>query len=201
MFSVGFDVHVRNSYIRAKDADVVRAADHEEGRSHIHVAEFHASQAAMDGEGGLHAVGWTEQDGERRFASLLVERVVNWQIAAELAIQVILFELRQDCAAPAPTRVGVSTCPAGRQAAMGIVVEMQGDAKLLLVVPATRGAGGFAGVLHRGEEQTDEDANDGNHHQQLHQRKAGFAARHVRDPKLGPSAPGRGRQPGMKRKL
>ena len=61
---------------------------------------------------------------------------------------------------------------------------MQGDSHLLLVVPATGGAGGFAGILHGGKEQTDEDANDGNHDQQLHQRKASFAVRHVWFPNI-----------------
>ena len=107
-----------------------------------------------------------------------MERVVDWQVAADLAPEIVLLQLRQDFAAPTPAFIRPAAGPAGGQTAVGVVVEMQGYAELLLVVPATGGAGRLAGKLHRGQDQADENANDGNHDQQLHNREAGLTARH-----------------------
>jgi hypothetical protein len=48
---------------------------------------------------------------------------------------------------------------------------VQPDDLLLEVVLAFGAVRGFANLLDRGQEQRDQDANDGNHHQQLDQGK------------------------------
>src|SRR5205809_133416 len=59
-----------------------------------------------------------------------------------------------------------------RQLAGRVVVVVNGDADLLEVVRAGHAVGGFPHLLHGGEQQSYEDANDRNDHQQLDQRKA-----------------------------
>jgi hypothetical protein len=54
---------------------------------------------------------------------------------------------------------------------MSIVMTMDGNAQLVKIVAATVPPRRFAGRLHRRQQETDQDANDGNHNQQLHQRK------------------------------
>src|SRR5262245_44340842 len=51
------------------------------------------------------------------------------------------------------------------------VVSVSGHAHLLEVVGALDAAGGLAHLLHRGQEQADEDGDDGDHHQQLNERE------------------------------
>ena len=58
------------------------------------------------------------------------------------------------------------------EAADRVVVVMQGDAELLEVVGALDPAGGLAGLLHRRQQQGDEDADDGDHHQQFDECEA-----------------------------
>jgi hypothetical protein len=52
-----------------------------------------------------------------------------------------------------------------------VVVILQGEAQLLEIVVALRAAGSFARGLNGGQQQRYEYADDGDHHQQLHQRK------------------------------
>jgi hypothetical protein len=59
---------------------------------------------------------------------------------------------------------------------VGAVEVDQGQADLVQVVLAAHAAGGVADLLHRGDEQADEDGDDGDHHQQLDQREAALAA-------------------------
>jgi hypothetical protein len=54
-----------------------------------------------------------------------------------------------------------------------IVVRLQPQANLLEVIAALHAAGCFAGGLHRRQQQGDEHTDDGDHHQQLHERKSG----------------------------
>src|SRR5205814_499252 len=54
-------------------------------------------------------------------------------------------------------------------------VAVAGDAKLLEVVGALHAGGGFADLLDGGEQESDEDGYDGDHHQQLDQREATHA--------------------------
>jgi hypothetical protein len=49
---------------------------------------------------------------------------------------------------------------------------MSGQANLLEVVTALGDCGRLADLLHRGQQETDEDGNDGNDHQQFDQRES-----------------------------
>src|SRR5262249_14666483 len=53
----------------------------------------------------------------------------------------------------------------------GALVVVTAQGKLLHVVLALRALGRLADLLHRGQQQADENGDDGNHHQQLDQRK------------------------------
>jgi hypothetical protein len=48
---------------------------------------------------------------------------------------------------------------------------VDGEAKLSEVVAARRASGRFAGLLHGGEQQRDEDANDGDDDEQFDERE------------------------------
>jgi hypothetical protein len=52
---------------------------------------------------------------------------------------------------------------------------MNADAELLQVVDALRAPGGFPRRLDRRQQQSNQDADDGNHDQQLNQRETAFA--------------------------
>src|SRR5262249_7865212 len=97
-------------------------------------------------------------------------------------VEVLLFVVGHQQGHPAP--VGVPTLvrrgvvgllggvlDAGGQAAVGVVVVVQGDAHLFEVVGALGAVGGVADLLHGRQEQRDQDADDGDHHQQLDQGK------------------------------
>ena len=56
---------------------------------------------------------------------------------------------------------------------------MQGQHQLPEVVFALGAAGGLAGLLHGGHEQADENANDGDDHQQFDEREAGAGSDRV----------------------
>ncbi len=59
-----------------------------------------------------------------------------------------------------------------RRGFISSVVVVQGQADLLQVVDALRTAGRFAGGLYGRQQKRDEHADDGNHHQELDERKA-----------------------------
>ncbi len=54
------------------------------------------------------------------------------------------------------------------------MVALEGQADLLEVVGALRARGRFTNLLHRGNQQGDEDRDDGDHHEQLNEREARF---------------------------
>ncbi len=54
---------------------------------------------------------------------------------------------------------------------MHIVIVVQGQADLLQIIGASRTPRTFAGRLHGRQEQRNENADDGDHHKQLHERK------------------------------
>src|SRR5262249_55535342 len=56
--------------------------------------------------------------------------------------------------------------------AQGVVIVVQGQANLLEVVRAAHPRGGLADLLDGRQQQADQDADDGDDHQQLDQRKA-----------------------------
>jgi hypothetical protein len=61
---------------------------------------------------------------------------------------------------------------ARRQMPLRVVMMVGGQAELLYVVFALRNAGRLAGRLHRRQEQSDQDADDGDHDEQLDKREA-----------------------------
>src|SRR5205807_788293 len=68
----------------------------------------------------------------------------------------------------------------------GVVVTVQRQADLLEVVGALPACGRVAHLLHGGQKKTNQDPNDGDHHQQLDQREAAAPGtmRHVRLPSV-----------------
>jgi hypothetical protein len=63
---------------------------------------------------------------------------------------------------------------------------VDGQAKLLQVVAALRAAGGFAGCLHGGQEQGDQDCNDRDDDQEFNQRESATDLRMAHDAPLLP---------------
>jgi hypothetical protein len=53
-----------------------------------------------------------------------------------------------------------------------VEIVVDAEAHLVQVVGALGACGRLAGLLHRGDEQADQDGDDGDHHQQLDQREA-----------------------------
>jgi hypothetical protein len=58
------------------------------------------------------------------------------------------------------------------------VVIVHGQGQLPYAIDALDAAGGFAGRLHRGQQQPNQNANDGDYYEQLNQRKSMTAMRH-----------------------
>jgi hypothetical protein len=58
---------------------------------------------------------------------------------------------------------------------VAIVVKMQGQTDLLKVIGAVRPVGRLAGLLHGRHRQADQDADDGNDHQEFDEGEAGAA--------------------------
>src|SRR5262249_29311484 len=63
--------------------------------------------------------------------------------------------------------IGNGSEVAGRQAATGGLVIVTRETNLLEVVGAGHAVGGFAHLLHGGQEQADQDGDDGDDHEQL----------------------------------
>ncbi len=74
------------------------------------------------------------------------------------------------CAAVA-VRPGFRPLVAIGQRALLLVVHVQRQADLLKMVRALQPPGRFPRSLHRRQQQRDQDANDGDNHEQLHERK------------------------------
>ena len=62
-----------------------------------------------------------------------------------------------------------------RQALKRVVIVLQRQANLLEMVAALHAAGGLAGGLHGGQQQRDQHADDGDHHQQLDKSETTFS--------------------------
>jgi hypothetical protein len=60
----------------------------------------------------------------------------------------------------------------GRQSAMGVVAVVNSQAQLFKVVGASGAVSGFTDSLHCREQQSNQDAHNGDHHQQLDEGKA-----------------------------
>lgn len=96
-----------------------------------------------------------------------------------------LFDLGKDQGAPEEQLIGIVGIAGGgfgRKAAVQIVVKMQGHAHLAQLVLAFDPRRRFAGVLDRGQEQSDQDADDGDHNHQFQQGKAAIVAGILRVP-------------------
>ena len=92
----------------------------------------------------------------------------------DLAIRSVLFHIGHRIDPPRrPVHIGVDFHARRGRGEFSVgpfeVVNRQPD--LLEVVIALRAAGRLAGRLHRGQEQGHEHANNGDHHEQFHQRK------------------------------
>src|SRR5262249_11092992 len=110
---------------------------------------------------GVAAAVGVERDGE-------VEGVVD----------VRLFEVRGQLRQPGPAEAGRGQVRvpggdnvrvAGGEVPPGVVVQVAGQAELVQVVAALDAAGRLAGLLHRRQQQSDEDGDDGDHHQEFDQ--------------------------------
>jgi len=89
-------------------------------------------------------------------------------------IQVPLLDVGQNQRRPCPVAlaaVAVGAHLAGREFTVGVVVTVEGQADLLEVIAALHSIGRLAHLLHRGQQQADQHANDGNHHQQFDERE------------------------------
>jgi hypothetical protein len=95
--------------------------------------------------------------------------------------RVPLLDERQDERRPAVRDVGGSDAELRerlvlgsprRQKLVGVMMAVQGDGDLPKVVLALRSRRRLAHFLHRGEQESDENGDDGDHHQQLDQGKA-----------------------------
>ena len=101
-----------------------------------------------------------------------------------LVVQVFLLDVRQRVNQPGSlVRPPVQVGPAGavrqhqaawREKGVNIVIMMAGQRELLEVVAALHAAGRLADLLHRRQDQPDQHADDGDHDQQLHQRKGAW---------------------------
>ena len=99
-------------------------------------------------------------------------------------VQSRLFEERQKGDEPAgPTIVMVNSGPssraigpllARREGIVGVVVIVQREPQLLEIIGTLHATGRLASCLDGWKKQSDENADDGDHHQQFHQRKTGL---------------------------
>src|SRR5579875_657223 len=90
---------------------------------------------------------------------------------APYVVNIFLFEKGQDDPCPGATVRAAATAAPG-SGAIDIVVVMDGQTYLLEVVLALHPRCGFADLLYSRQEQSDQDGDDGDHHQQLNQREA-----------------------------
>jgi hypothetical protein len=114
----------------------------------------------------------------------LLHRVVNAEGEIEGRVEVPLVQEGEDLRDPAELVAlavvanGSSLVDAaGREHAVRRVIVVQREAKLHQMVLALRAAGGFTRLLHRGEQQCNQDGNDGDHDEQLDQREAAVTRR------------------------
>src|SRR5262249_34389531 len=103
-----------------------------------------------------------------------VDRVGVGQLEVDCLEQVVLLDVRQQVGVD---REAVGVAP-GREGLPGVVEVVQGQGDLLEVVLALHEAGGLTDLLHRRQQEADEDGDDGDDDQQLDQRERGTSARH-----------------------
>src|SRR6516225_128005 len=102
---------------------------------------------------------------------------IDSQVGDALVKIVLLHEgQHKDNPAPPVVRpvvpVSVAEPAAWRELLKGVVIIVHGQSNLLEIVLALHAVGGFANLLHGGQQQAYQDGNDGNHHQQLDQGEA-----------------------------
>ena len=126
----------------------------------------------------LIAIAWPYANAEIHVGNITVSHLPG-DIVAVVAIvpslvEVALLEIREqlDPQIGAPGRyaghIDGQARPSGKPAG-GVVGVVRRQSNLLEVVLATHAAGGLADLLHRGQEQSNEDRDNGDDHQQLDQ--------------------------------
>src|SRR5262249_50774734 len=108
------------------------------------------------------------------------EEAVKPGVGVHAPGQAVLFDEGQNVTHPAAEfseRVSGGKVVAARcgEVLVDVVVVVQGHAQLLEVVGAVRAGRRLADLLDGGQQQSDEDGDDGDHHQQLDQREGGAA--------------------------
>src|SRR5262249_52840336 len=115
-------------------------------------------------------------------AEINADHYVADEMVVRVAPGVVLFDERQDLVAPTPVLLGgdaravgvypgagtgvrVPVFAAVGEHAVGVVVSVKGEADLLEVVGALDAVGRLADLLHGRQQQRDQHADDGDHHQ------------------------------------
>src|SRR5262249_24278131 len=117
--------------------------------------------AVGDGKRREVLVGWAEVNRQERGADSSVGGVADIELEVDLAIEVVLFQLRQQVRAPAPARTLIGIRPGCRvvvadgKGAAAVVVAVHRQANLPQVVLTGGQVGQLADLLHRRQGQGD----------------------------------------------
>src|SRR5262249_55210397 len=87
-------------------------------------------------------------------------------------VQILLFHERQEDSPPPPTGVEAGGLVGRREGAAEVATAVQGQAELLEVVGTFQAGCPPPGLLHRRQQEADQDGNDGDDDEQLDQREA-----------------------------
>src|SRR5262249_55205669 len=103
-----------------------------------------------------------------------ITRIGNVLGEVDLAVNVALLKIREQVSDPAPTRTQARTIQgrglgreARREATIGTVVGVEGQPDLLEVVLALQPGRRFTHLLNGGEQEADQYADNGDHHEQF----------------------------------
>jgi hypothetical protein len=130
-------------------------------------------------EGFGWPAAWAIHDPDRCRGNFFELRS-RWLRATEL-VQVLLLQVGQDVVNPAARlrrpkssirqTHTLKSPPAVRKKLLLVFMIQHGKSNLLQIVFALRAAARFSGSLDRGQQQSDQNANDRDHHQEFHERK------------------------------
>ena len=104
----------------------------------------------------------TAKDAHRRFSCRLVHIGVKRLVKTPQMPEVLLLDIGQNDGEPGRVSIEI---PRRRQLFMIVVKRLQGDADLVQVVCATGAARRLTGRLYGRQEERDEHADDGDHHE------------------------------------